>query len=193
MRKLILILFILLSCGSLANSGMVSFPGGGVPSAGGCSEGSGATIIGIAVENDSDTNKNANDLMLGRYPALFSCEIDTVSYYLENFIATEYAVVGVYSDNGQTLYSDSDIVEGGAGAGEYVFTLDSAVSLTKDTYYIIAISISSGVTLNYESGQASGIKNKTITGVNYTGSAPATVDSTSMADTTSYRLNGESP
>ena len=34
MRKLILILFILLSCGSLANSGMVSFPGGGVPSAG---------------------------------------------------------------------------------------------------------------------------------------------------------------
>ena len=34
MRKLILILFILLSCASLANSGgIISFPGGGVPSA----------------------------------------------------------------------------------------------------------------------------------------------------------------
>ena len=34
MRKLILILFILLSCVSLANSGgIISFPGGGVPSA----------------------------------------------------------------------------------------------------------------------------------------------------------------
>ena len=53
MRKLILILFILLSCASLANSGgIISFPGGGVPSSV-CVKDAGTLVMAQAVNSDT--------------------------------------------------------------------------------------------------------------------------------------------
>ena len=101
MRKLILILFILLSCASLANSGgIISFPGGGVPSGAAVDYSSIVSFINAEGTWVGTTTANvcteANDYTLGAsecgFDSSIDCDQDVARTTIDIFSSGNYAV-----------------------------------------------------------------------------------------------------
>jgi hypothetical protein len=146
MKKLFLIFAILCFSAPVCADMNGYVAGAGAVVGGGCE--SDSTAIGNDTSETSASAMTASRLYCHDYIAECDGDIDELYVRLKYINASEYATAGIYTESGGTFtrVQDTDEVEGGSDTDGWhgPFTLDSSVSITKDSTYYLCVAISSG-------------------------------------------------